>query len=1303
MNDYKPPYDIRAVLVGDQRCGKTFAARRYFAREMPSQDYRIPPNYKKYDTFIPIYQQKVHFVLIDTGGSSSSLQNWLSDYDRKRDPWSSKANVVIISFDISNSKSLDNAIRKWYPEVRRHSQLVPIILAGLKEDRVLEIERDNEDDSMLCSDLDISNAKDAIDPTFYAKCSSKLDEGVNELFENAALISLEILQKCKFLHISNAPNDHTASELIKFKYGISLCDQYFPIGGDNLFRVLSTKGYKKAIETIIKLSKQKIGENGNNDEFAGTLLRENSNDKECIQTLLQAHIASDLTSYVTVHEVIRKILEIKGHIAEDSLKDLIKQSDDKGNNLLMLAAHNFEANDMSVFEKLIFVYLEADFSPICATNSAEENVLHILTRRGQMELVNVLVENTSMDNIENSLLKTLFTQKNTYGFNALMLAIMRIKKYQNWTTIFEDEKRKMIETFDKLLSYYYYTCPSAISLQNSDGENCFHICGTLGATEVMQIIIDHSTKHESPADIATSLGQKDNKGFIPLLTAANNKNIAAFDQLLTFYHQIDSKLLNITDRTGNTPLVWSAVFEKHLLFEKLLFLDPATISIQNSRGENFLHVISRTGTTTDLIDMAKNKLENTLRGSNGNERWMMERSLKTLISQKDHDGRTPLVSAAFFKKALNFQKMLSIYCQFDLSAIYIQNSNGENFAHIFSKDGYTDGIDILIQTASKFKEEPILAELFQQPDNDGNTPLMVAAKEDQSELLAKMLLFYYGYPRIETIEAMIHHKNNAKSTLLHIVQNASESMLGPHGIILELEKIVHIKENKEDEGLLGLENCLRISNGSSSKTLKSVKMVRDTIPNTSNQMIFIFLRLFIMACFFPTAMYLFDVISDSLMTQRFENDWKNESVSSSNKSYFEIILRRNYHRLPRTCNLTDQTLENIPECLSGMAKFMYSVFFIALPWTFYGYELYRNEFLTQPRKKVENWTLLQLGSTAGQKTFKYAILSLLILGSLVIWPLIAILRNFYYSIKYAKSSGSERSFYEEKKLESAKSDTRARLLEASIEATFQLVLQWYLLFPSVVKVFLEHDSMISEVWNNPIPYLSASSSILSLAWAFTTHKAAYKQGALDLTDAPFSRATLLLSALLLIISRVNCLILFMYYFGPGEFYPGMVFLFVHLILMICLHLIFHDDVIHFNEGNYFRFFHGCFLNGLANMFNNNGDVIMENERRTDNINTFACHFAYDCVFLLEHIILSSYGRSLDVQPHEYQDAKNMTIKISTIFLITGLLIKIVYYKTCHVWSKLIAVTRKDPRTNRLVFQTKFHFAGKIRNIEQQIC
>ena len=145
-----------------------------------------------------------------------------------------------------------------------------------------------------------------------------------------------------------------------------------------------------------------------------------------------------------------------------------------------------------------------------------------------------------------------------------------------------------------------------------------------------------------------------------------------------------------------------------------------------------------------------------------------------------------------------FRKLISIYHKFDFSAIHIQNRKGENFAHVFAKQGYTEGIDILIQTALFREDEPFLTKLFQQSDNDGNTPLMVAAKEDHSEVLAKMLLFYYGKAQKNFVEEMIHHENNEKFTLLHIVQNASTSMLGPHGIILELEKIVHIKKMRKE-------------------------------------------------------------------------------------------------------------------------------------------------------------------------------------------------------------------------------------------------------------------------------------------------------------------------------------------------------------------------------------------------------------------------------------------------------------------------------------------------------------------------
>ena len=185
---------------------------------------------------------------------------------------------------------------------------------------------------------------------------------------------------------------------------------------------------------------------------------------------------------------------------------------------------------------------------------------------------------------------------------------------------------------------------------------------------------------------------------------------------------------------------------------------------------------------------------------------------------------------------------------------------------------------------------------------------------------------------------------------------------------------------------------------------------------------------------------------------------------------------------------------------------------------------------------------------------------------------------------------------EEKVRESSRVTGRAQLVEVCIESTFQPVLQWYLLYPSFLRGCMtgnfEHN--LTDDKTSLLPYLSMLSSIISLAWSFTAHKAIYKDGALDLTVSPVSRVVLCASDLLLILSRLNFIILFMYYFGPGIFFPGVIFLIFHSLLMILLHMIFEKMQGTLICSNGFAEVctevHTCLLNGLANMFSNNGRI-----------------------------------------------------------------------------------------------------------------
>jgi hypothetical protein len=306
-----------------------------------------------------------------------------------------------------------------------------------------------------------------------------------------------------------------------------------------------------------------------------------------------------------------------------------------------------------------------------------------------------------------------------------------------------------------------------------------------------------------------------------------------------------------------------------------------------------------------------------------------------------------------------------------------------------------------------------------------------------------------------------------------------------------------------------------------------------------------------------------------------------------------------------------------------------------------------------------------------------------------LWPVLTLLHNVIYLIKDVTSDAESRTKLDEKLGKSSLSSGRAQLLEVCIEATFQIVLQWYLLYPSFINGLTKRDFTYyhsNESDHSIIPYLSMLSSILSLAWSFTAHKARYKDGALDLTVSPISRVVLFFSDLLFILSRINFLVLFMYFFGPGQFYPGIIFLVSHSVIMMFFHVYFREKKISHQDDEHQDYqtrsccdvvkkrmmkIHEVLLNGLANMFSNNGYLIISEEKQMTNKRTFKHHLMYDLVFLTENAVLAGFGYMVDLKDDDQIDAKIYTIIASSAFHVLGLLLKAIYYAKLHVWSDLI--------------------------------
>ncbi|CAL1288308.1 unnamed protein product [Larinioides sclopetarius] len=114
----------KIVLVGDSRCGKTSLIHR-FVSDSYTQVY-TPTGFERYTATYCVGGYRIHFTLWDTSGTSA--------YDTVRPLSYKDASVFLLCFTIGSPDSLDNTINKWFPEIRQHSQNIPIILCGCQSD-----------------------------------------------------------------------------------------------------------------------------------------------------------------------------------------------------------------------------------------------------------------------------------------------------------------------------------------------------------------------------------------------------------------------------------------------------------------------------------------------------------------------------------------------------------------------------------------------------------------------------------------------------------------------------------------------------------------------------------------------------------------------------------------------------------------------------------------------------------------------------------------------------------------------------------------------------------------------------------------------------------------------------------------------------------------------------------------------------------------------------------------------------------------------------------------------------------------
>ena len=476
------------------------------------------------------------------------------------------------------------------------------------------------------------------------------------------------------------------------------------------------------------------------------------------------------------------------------------------------------------------------------------------------------------------------------------------------------------------------------------------------------------------------------------------------------------------------------------------------------------------------------------------------------------------------------------------------------------------------------------------------------------------------------------------------------------------------KEGKEKRDYLAFHACVQKHVGTSLHSNQVLKIMVSSRQPRKMSIILSVAYAILAVYLFQLGLYVLDVITDALVANDYYHQWKESNFTNE---MCPFIL--NNGRI-----LGNRSLTEYPSCLSIKSKFFYTASFMVLPPLLYLIEILRHYEKILKMEKVPGIVVLLVGIVIFPLLTPF-------------WPFILFMWKTYPLVRYHFARGTARREYLEQFADVSLIILVVHMIEICVESSFMAILQWYTVMPTLLADLHGYfDPSEEKAMSISLSKASFVFSILSLAWGFTSYSAEQKDGALDLTWNPFGRVILFLSNIFLIFSRINSLVLFMYYWGPGEFYPGMIWIFFHVVLMMGVHCY---TVWYRNEEEenvtiygstktwnvrleiiyYMNLFYVCLWNGLANIFMNNFINVSFNRFKhigAKKRKTFYRQACGDLLFFVQNVVMMSLGLTVDVKPlNDPVVATCLIVGIGSCHL-TGLLMKVCYYKYFHIWKEL---------------------------------
>eukprot|EP00095_Tigriopus_kingsejongensis_P008429 maker-scaffold1302_size49677-snap-gene-0.18 protein:Tk08429 transcript:maker-scaffold1302_size49677-snap-gene-0.18-mRNA-1 annotation:"hypothetical protein DAPPUDRAFT_43071" len=634
---------------------------------------------------------------------------------------------------------------------------------------------------------------------------------------------------------------------------------------------------------------------------------------------------------------------------------------------------------------------------------------------------------------------------------------------------------------------------------------------------------------------------------------------------------------------------------------------------------------------------------------------------------------------------------------------------------------------------SKIADNPNLTELDVKyiEEATGDNPLMIAAKLRHKDLISASLRStkFCNPEDSNFLRDVMHMRNANQQTLLAMVALQGPELEEQKLLILQKEIQIHCESDLTHEAdQLKLQRCLRDQLKSSAEAAIILDQVRalQGIPKTERELkaekCKVWSRLFFSSLLLSLVFNAIDTGSDILIMIRYYHEMMGTYSMTTNTTCGEEEDWDDMQTPICNASGTDPiSIQCFPSALSPLQKFAYTLFFIGVPWPFFIYEFFTSRQYQQMVARGGE-IIYDISHCKGMVPFFRSYLRAIVYfitfaGCFLFWPIAVLFIKYISDGKYYLAKGAKRAEREKKIEASEVLYSTARVMEVSLESSFQPTIQLYIIFPVLVRTLTASSFSFriftvckSDTLDFPMlkmdQTLSIITSILSLAWCFTTYHATLKRGALDKDLAAlFYRSILFLSVLFQIVGRLFILVLFSYSFGPGMYFPLLIFLGGHILVMFVLHFVFSDAKKYWKKGGFLNlsFYHYMLGNSLANIYIHNwirmDPLLIQYAKPLQHVSTLVRQLVFDLVFAAENIVLLVIAISSNIL--EVQENKWTFFCVLLGFTMLGLILKCVYYRYLHIWAWLIMdyIATKEDGHWKCIIYSHMYLCGSLKERE----